>query len=264
VRLRLLSIRLVSATAGFAVVVLAASLALTALTALTAGPAAAASWRRPPARPSQWYWEIDAPRPGLGGLPAGSGTFPAPGAAAIWDTDLFADSNVAERIPTARSPVVAALHAAGHYSICYLEAGAYQTGFPDDHDFARADYGAAARRYEMRGYANEWWFDLRGFRDYVAGRPATLHGAARNIAAGLDRRIGWCALEGQDAIEPDDLDGYTNRGQTGVGGGGWHLIRADSLGFERWWSTRRTRTALPPSRRTIPPMRRSTPGAGTG
>ena len=36
------------------------------------------------------------------------------------------------------------------------------------------------------------------------------------------------------AIEPDDLDGYTNRGDTGVPGGGWHLTRADSAGFERW------------------------------
>jgi hypothetical protein len=201
---------------------------------LAAGPAAAVSWRRPPARPSQWYWEIDAPRPGLAGLPAVTGAFPAPGAAAIWDTDLFADSNVPDGIPTGRSPIVTALHAAGHYSICYLEAGAYQSGFPDDRDFAAADDGAGARRYEMRGYRNEWWFDLRGFRSYVSGRSATLHGAARNIAAGLARRIGWCALEGQDAIEPDDLDGYTNAGKTGVRGGGWHLTRADSLGFERW------------------------------
>jgi len=86
----------------------------------------------------------------------------------------------------------------------------------------------------MNGYSNEWWFNIAGFRHYVAGRSSTLTGAAVNIAAGLNRRIGWCALEGQDAIEPDDLDGYTNQGDTGVKGGGWHLSRADSAGFERW------------------------------
>jgi hypothetical protein len=162
------------------------------------------------------------------------GAFPAPGAAAVWDTDLFDDSNVPGGVPTGRSPVVAALHAAGKYSICYLEAGAFQTGFPDDRDFAPADDGDRARRHQMRGYPNEWWFDLRGFAGYRSGRPATLRGAARNIAAGLDRRIADCAREGQDAIEPDDLDAYANRGATGIPGGGWHLTRADELGFQRW------------------------------
>lgn len=129
---------------------------------------------------------------------------------------------------------MAALHRAAKYSICYVEAGAQQTSFPDRRDFSPADDGSYATRYRMRGYPNEWWFDLRGFRSYVPGRAGTLHGAAVNIAAGLGRRIHWCALEGQDALEPDDLDGYTNRGATGVAGGGWHLTRADSLGFERW------------------------------
>ncbi len=137
-------------------------------------------------------------------------------------------------MPTGPSAVVTALHAAGKYSICYVEAGAYQTGFPDDADFAAADYGNGASQYAMRGWSGEWWFDISGFANYVAGDPSSLTGAAVNIAAGLDERIGWCALEGQDALEPDDLDGYTNKGGTGVAGGGWHLTQADSAGFERW------------------------------
>ena len=195
----------------------------------------AASYKRPPSGPAQWYWEIDPAAPGLAGLPSTTGRYPAPGSANIWDTDLFQDSNTAgARIPTGASPVVRALHASGKYSICYVEAGAFQTGFPDASNFAAADYGGKASRYRMKGYGNEWWFNLRGFRHYVRGRNSSLTGAAVNIAAGLNRRIGWCALEGQDAIEPDDLDGYTNRGDTGVTGGGWHLSRADSAGFERW------------------------------
>jgi hypothetical protein len=205
------------------------------LGSIAAGGAAATSWKRPPGGLQQWYWQIGTAKPGLAGLPPVTGSYPSPGSAEIWDTDLFYDSNVPHAgIPTGASPVVHALHAAGKYSICYVEAGAQQTSFPDKGDFAPADYGGYAKRYQMRGYPNEWWFDLRGFRTYAAGRSSTLHGAAVNIAAGLGKRIHWCALEGQDALEPDDLDGYTNRGATGVAGGGWHLTRADSIGFERW------------------------------
>jgi hypothetical protein len=137
-------------------------------------------------------------------------------------------------IPTGPSPVVEAIHAAGHYSVCYVEAGAFQAGFPDDAHFAKTDYGYGAKRYEMSGYANEWWFDLAGFENYVAGRPSTLNPVAVNIAAGLNDRFKWCALEGQNAVEPDDIDGYTNASATGAKGGGWGLTQADSAGFERW------------------------------
>jgi hypothetical protein len=203
---------------------------------LSAGAQASGStWRKPPGGLEQWYWEIDPPQPGLAGLPPVTASYPKPGSATIWDTDLFDDSGTPNGgIPTGRSPVVQALHAAGGYSICYVEAGAQQPTFPDERDFAPADYGHGARRYQMRGYPNEWWFDIHGFARYVDGESTTLSGAAVNIAAGLAKRISWCALEGQDALEPDDLDGYTNRGATGVRGGGWHLSRKDSLGFERW------------------------------
>jgi hypothetical protein len=212
-----------------ALAVLAAALLALAL----AAPAGA--YTRPPAGHDQWYWEIDPAQPGLAGLPAVTGAYPRPGSANIWDTDLFQDSNTAgAAIPTGASPVVRGLHAAGKYSICYVEAGAYQTTFPDRSDFALADYGNGARRYGMQGYGNEWWFDIRGFAGYTVGKPATLTGAAVNIAAALDKRIGWCALEGQDAVEPDDLDGYTNPGDTGVAGGGWHLGQPAAAGFERW------------------------------
>jgi hypothetical protein len=197
--------------------------------------ASGASWRRPPGPGHvQWYWEIDPPRAGLAGLPPLRGSFPSPGAANVWDTDLFADSNRPGGVPTGPSPVVRALHATGKYSICYVEAGAWQSSFPDRGAFAPADYGRKAARYRLVGFGGEWWFDLRGFAGYVDGRSTTLHGAAPDIAAGLARRLAGCALEGQDAVEADDLDGSTNRGGTGVPGGGWHLTRADALGFERW------------------------------
>lgn len=166
--------------------------------------------------------------------------YPEPGSARIWDTDLFEDSNTSSGgtlgIPTGPSPVVEALHAAGHYAVCYVTVGAYELGFPDDHGFAPADYGHRQRRYQMQGYPNEWWLDIRGFRRYRAGVSSSLHGAAVNIAAGMARRFRWCALEGQDAVEADDITAYENPGVTGVAGGGWHVTHADELGFERWLS----------------------------
>jgi hypothetical protein len=170
----------------------------------------------------------------LAGLPATTGAYPAPGSANIWDTDLFQDSNTANGgIPTGPSPVVQAIHAAGHYSICYVEAGAYQEGFPDDSNFATADYGGTGdASTQMQGYPDEFWFDLTGFKNYVAGDASTLTGAAPNIAAGLNARFADCKTEGQDAVEPDDLDGYTNQAQSGVTP--WGMVQADSAGFERW------------------------------
>jgi hypothetical protein len=195
-------------------------------------------YKRPPAGGDSWYWELDPPHAGLAGLPPTNGAYPTPGSAHIWDTDLFQDSNTSSgrrlRIPTGPSPVVRAIHAAGHYSICYVEVGAFQTGYPDNSDFAPADYGHRAKRHQLGSYPNEWYFDIAGFRRYVAGKPSTLTGAAVNIAHALAKRFGWCALEGQDAIEPDDLDGYTNDGATGARGGGWGLTQADAAGFERW------------------------------
>ena len=214
---------------GFAV-----AFAVTAVL-MPAAAADAATYNLPPTGQDQWYWEIGPSAPGVSGLPPTTGAYPAPGSANIWDTDLFQDSNAPNGgIPTGPSPVVQALHASGKYSICYIEAGAYQTRFPDDADFAAADYGGGAGQYGLQGFPGEWWLDISGFANYVAGDSSTLTGAAVDIAAGLDKRIGWCALEGHDAVEPDDTDAYTNSSASGVAGGGWQLTQADSAGFERW------------------------------
>jgi hypothetical protein len=197
--------------------------------------ASAATYQLPPTGQDEWYWEINPGSDGLGGLPPVSAAYPAPGSANIWDTDVFADSNTGGGIPTGPSPVAQALRAVGKYSICYVEAGAQQSE-PDSSNFAPADYtnGSNPGTTAMQGWPGEYWYDIRGFANYAAGDPSTLTGAAVNIAAGLAKRIEDCAIEGQDAIEPDDLDGYTNSSQTGAPGGGWGLTQADSAGFERW------------------------------
>ncbi len=170
---------------------IALAIAVAALAGLlAAAPAGARRYRRPPTGQNQWYWEIGPARPGLAGLPAIRAGYPRPGSATIWDTDLFQDSNRAGAgIPTGRSPVVAALHRSGKYSICYVEVGAYQSGFPDDANFAAADYGHAAHRYEMQGYPDEWWFNIAGFRHYVPGHRWTLPRRGRRHRGGLGQTV---------------------------------------------------------------------------
>ena len=197
-----------------------------------ASPAeAASSYRLPPSGQDQWYWMI-----GGGKLPATTGAYPAPGSANIWDTDDFADASGlgSNEEPNGPSSIVSSLHASGKYSICYIEAGAQQDE-PDASHFAAADYGNSAPQYEMQGWPGEYWFDTRGFAGYKYGDgDSALTGSAANIAAGMAQRIAGCAAEGHDAIEPDDLDGYTNPGDTGGAGGGWGLTQQDAQGYEAW------------------------------
>jgi hypothetical protein len=209
--------------------------AVLAIAAFTAS-AQASTYKLPPVGQDQWYWQI-----GGGSLPSMTAAYPAPGSANIWDTDDFSDANSmgSNNEPNGPSTIVSELHASGKYSICYIEAGAQQAE-PDQSDFASTDYtnGSSTSTTQMQGYPGEYWYDLRGFVNYKYGdSDSVLSGAASNIAAGLAQRIEGCAAEGQDAIEPDDLDGYTNTSQSGAAGGGWGMTQADAAGFEAWLAT---------------------------
>ncbi len=182
----------------------------------------------------QWYWQI-----GGGTLP--SMTSGTASTANIWDTDMFADATTLgpNDDPNAPSKIVSQLHAADKYSVCYIEAGAQQDE-PDQSHFVAADYtNGPAQTTEMQGWPGEYWFNTLGFSGWTPAHQAYSgstadQAAAANIAAGMAQRIAGCKTEGQDAIEPDDLDGYTNPSQTGAGGGGWGLTQAAAEGYEQW------------------------------
>ena len=183
----------------------------------------------------QWYWQI-----GGGTLP--SMTSGPASTANIWDTDMFEDASGlgSNSEPDARSTIVSQLHAANKYAVCYIEAGAQQAE-PDQSHFAAADYtnGSNAQTTEMQGWPGEYWYDTLGFAGWTPSHQTYSGGAAdqavaANIAAGMAQRIAGCKAEGQDAIEPDDLDGYTNPSQTGAAGGGWGLTQAAAAGYEQW------------------------------
>ncbi len=206
----------------------------------------------PPTGQDQWYWEISPPSNGLAGVPSVTGAYLSPGSANIWDTDMFADSNTDGGVPTGPVAGGAGPARGRGQSIRHAQGRAHSRPSRT----ARTSRRPTTRMVptpqttEMQGWPGEYWYDIRGFANYVAGDPSTLTGAAVNIAAGLTQRIDDCAVEGQDAVEPDDLDGYTNPSQTGAPGGGWGLTQADSAGFERWLAYTAHSVPLPIFRRT--------------
>lgn len=173
----------------------------------------------------QWYWQISTP------VTESQITSGTTATANIWDTDEFEDANSigANGDPNGPSTIVSDLHAANKYSICYIEAGAFQQGFPDNGNFSSIDYTDPGNSTVMQGYPDERWMDTAGFSGWSASDPSVFPdtspsndpsndvAAAQNIAAAISQRIAGCRAEGQDAIEPDDLDGWTNRN-------GWGLI----------------------------------------
>jgi hypothetical protein len=101
---------------------------------------------------------------------------------------------------------VAALHRAGRRVICYVNAGAYERWRPDAGAFPDHVLGEP-----LDGWPDERWLDVR--RWDVIG-PL------------LDARVRGCRGKGFDAVEADNLDGYT-------ADSGFPLSADDQLTFNR-------------------------------
>lgn len=126
-----------------------------------------------------------------------TGEFDASIAAEVYDLDLF-ESDARQ---------IAALRAAGKHTICYLSAGSFEDWRPDAGQFPASVLGI---NYE--GWPGERWLDIRRI-DQLAGV--------------LTARLDLCKHKGFDAVEPDNIDGYTNET-------GFALTPADQLAFNRW------------------------------
>ncbi len=100
---------------------------------------------------------------------------------------------------------VAALHARGRKVICYVDAGSFEDFRSDASAYPASVLGSS------NGWPGERWVDVR--RWDVLG-PI--------LAARFDR----CRQKGFDAVDPDNMDGYSN--QTG-----FPLTAADQLTFNR-------------------------------
>jgi len=121
---------------------------------------------------------------------------PQPGIG-IYDIDLF----------DAAESTIDALHNAGGYVICYFSAGSLEDWRPDAGRFPADVVGKV---YE--GWPGERWLDIR--------RRAAL-------APILEARLDLAVKKSCDAVDPDNVDGFTN--QTG-----FDIRQDDQAAFNRW------------------------------
>ena len=101
---------------------------------------------------------------------------------------------------------VSALHAAGKHAICYIDVGTWEKFRPDAGEFPRSVLGRG------NGWPGERWLDIR--------RLSVLEPLMR-------ARIEMCAHKGFDALEPDNIDGYSNHT-------GFPLTAREQLSYDEW------------------------------
>ena len=143
-------------------------------------------WKPTSSSPLPLYWILSAP------LNA-SDVLPAP---AVFDIDGQDNS----------AATVADLHKAGAKVICYVDAGTWEPGRSDSSDFPAAVQGSG-----VDGWPGEKWLDIR--------QVSTLEPI-------IKARFQTCKAKGFDAIEPDNIDGYSNDT-------GFPLTGADQLAYNR-------------------------------
>lgn len=114
----------------------------------------------------------------------------------MYDTDLFDTS----------ASVVASLHAVGRKVVCYISAGTYENWRPDASQFPQSVLGSS------NGWPGEKWLDIR--RIDLLG-PI------------MEARMDLCRQKAFDALEPDNIDGYSNNT-------GFPLTAQDQLTYNIW------------------------------
>ena len=115
---------------------------------------------------------------------------------AVYDIDGF----------DASANTVAQIHNKGSKAICYISAGSWEDWRPDAGDFPASVKG------NNNGWPGEKWLDIRNLD--VLG-PI------------MEARLDMCAAKGFDAVEPDNIDGYSNNT-------GFSLSASDQLTYNRF------------------------------
>jgi len=115
----------------------------------------------------------------------------------MYDVDLFDND----------ASIVAALHAQGRKVVCYVSVGSWEDWRPDQEQFPPSVIGK-----DYAGWPGEKWLDIRRI----------------DLLAPLMRaRFDQCQAKGFDALEPDNIDGYTNDT-------GFPLTYQDQLNYNVW------------------------------
>ena len=117
----------------------------------------------------------------------------------VYDVDGF-DSSAA---------LVSAMHVHNIHAICYIDAGTWENWRSDAGSFPASVLGAT------NGWPGEKWLDIR--------RVSVL-------APIMTARFEMCKNKGFDAVEPDNIDGYTNST-------GFPLKASDQITYNEWIAT---------------------------
>jgi hypothetical protein len=106
---------------------------------------------------------------------------------------------------------VTALHMQGKKAVCYMDVGSYEPNRPDSAQFPAGLIGA-----DVVGWPGEKWLDVR---------PSGPHYA--ELQAIMVARFRVCQEKGFDAVEPDNMESYTNSP-------GFPTSAADQIAFNKW------------------------------
>jgi len=119
------------------------------------------------------------------------------GASTFSSADILSGQNgqVVYDIDGANATVadVAAIHAAGAIAVCYVDVGSLEPNRPDTSQFPQSVIGP-----DVQGWPGEKWLLVT-----AANQPTILPLMKARFET-------WCAAKGFDAIEPDNLDAWTN------------------------------------------------------
>jgi len=139
---------------------------------------------------------------------------PIPGLSWQWQLQDVFDDSVSARVydldlfdtPT---DTITSLKATGHRVICYFNAGVWE----DWRDDASA-FSESLKGNQLSAFAGEKWLDIRKIDEL---KPI------------MQARLDLAATKGCDAVEPDNVDGYTNNT-------GFSLTADDQIHYNLWLS----------------------------
>ena len=150
---------------------------------------------------------VDQPPP----TPAGAWWAPAKGTSWQWQLTGTIDTTVDAAVfdidgEDASAATVSTLHAKGAKVICYFSAGSWENWRSD-----AATFPASVQGKGLDGWAGESWLDVRQL-----GILLPL----------MEKRVANCKAKGFDAVEPDNVDGYSNAT-------GFPLTAADQIAYNK-------------------------------
>ncbi|KAG8626063.1 hypothetical protein KVT40_006464 [Elsinoe batatas] len=126
--------------------------------------------------------------------------------AQVYDLDLFETTKA----------TIDDLHNKGKKVMCYFSAGSYEPYRPDSKQFQPGDMGSV-----MDGWEDEKWLQIN----------------SANVRKIMNARIALAAQKGCDAIDPDNVDGYSNDN-------GINLKKADAVNYINWMSNQATKRGM--------------------